>query len=142
MTMTQQETLPTPETILDAWSAWHSIVGVTRIQTEEEYDRVAAILDIVLDATRDTPGHPLEGALLYLSDLIEAYDKEHYTWPPPPPAEMLRYLMEEGGLKQEDLADCAPQHRISEYLSGKRAISKEVAKKLARRFRVHADVFL
>lgn len=142
MTMTQQETLPTPETILDAWSAWHSIVGVTRIQTEEEYDRVAAILDIVLDTTRDTPGHPLEGALLYLSDLIEAYDKEHYTWPPPPPAEMLRYLMEEGGLKQEDLADCAPQHRISEYLSGKRAISKEVAKKLARRFRVHADVFL
>ena len=142
MMKTQQETLPTPETLLDAWSAWHSIVGVTRIQTEEEYDRVAAILDMVLDATRDTPGHPLEGALLYLGNLIEAYDDEHYTWPPPPPAEMLRYLMEEGGLKQADLADCAPQHRISEILSGKRAISKELAKKLARRFHVHADVFL
>lgn len=142
MTQTQQEMLPTPETLLDAWSAWHSIVGVTRIQTEEEYDRVAAILDIVLDATRDTPGHPLEGALLYLGNLIEAYDDEHYTWPPPSPAEMLRYLMEEGGLKQADLADCAPQHRISEILNGKRAISKELAKKLARRFHVHADVFL
>ena len=142
MPQTQQETLPTPETLLDAWSAWHSIVGVTRIETEEEYDRVAAILDIVLDATRDAPGHPLEGALLYLGNLIEAYDNEHYAWPPPPPAEMLRYLMEEGGLKQADLADCAPQHRISEILSGKRAISKELAKKLARRFHVHADVFL
>jgi HTH-type transcriptional regulator / antitoxin HigA len=55
---------------------------------------------------------------------------------------MLRYLMEEGGLKQEDLADVAPQHRISEILNGKRAISKEIAKKLVRRFNVHADVFL
>jgi len=142
MTQTEQQTLPTPETLLDAWSAWHSLIGVDKIQTEEEYDRVVAILNIVLDATRDTPGHPLEGALLYLSDLVEAYDDEHYNWPPPSPAEMLRYLMEEGGLKQEDLADIAPQHRISEILNGKRAISKEIAKKLARRFNVHADVFL
>jgi len=46
------------------------------------------------------------------------------------------------GLKQEDLADIAPQGRISEILSGKRAISKEIAKRLARRFGVHADEFL
>src|SRR5579871_4685608 len=42
--------------------------------------------------------------------------------------------MEQSGLKQEDLADIVPQHRISEILSGKRGISKEVAKKLAKRF--------
>lgn len=142
MTKTHQQTLPTPETLLDAWSAWHALIGVDRIKTEEEYDRVAAILDIVLDVTRDVPAHPLESALVYLSDLIEAYDQEHFDWPPPPPAEMLRYLMEEHGLKQDDLADIAPQHRISEFLSGKRAISKASAKKLALRFHVHADVFL
>ena len=49
--------------------------------------------------------------------------------------------MEEAGLRQEDLADGAPQHRIAEMLSGKRAISKEMAKKLARRFGVHVDLF-
>jgi HTH-type transcriptional regulator/antitoxin HigA len=45
-------------------------------------------------------------------------------------------------LKQEDLAECAPQNRISDILGGKRSISKEIAKNLARRFGVHADVFL
>ncbi|HEY7127399.1 MAG TPA: helix-turn-helix domain-containing protein [Ktedonobacterales bacterium] len=142
MTQAQQKTLPTLEALRDAWGAWQSLIGVDRIQSEEEYDHVVAILDIVLDETRDTPGHPLEGAMVYLGDLVEAYDKEHYNWPPPPPADMLRYLMEQQGLKQEDLADCAPQHRISEILSGKRTISKAIAKKLARRFGVHADMFL
>lgn len=142
MTQAQQKTLPTLEALRDVWGAWQSLIGIDRIQSEEEYDHVVAILDMVLDETRDTPGHPLEGAMVYLGSLVEAYDKEHYNWPPPPPAEMLRYLMEQQGLKQEDLADCAPQHRISEILSGKRAISKAIAKKLALRFGVHADMFL
>jgi len=34
-------------------------------------------------------------------------------------------------LKQEDLADCAPQSRISDILNGKRPVSKAIAKKLA-----------
>lgn len=139
---TQQPTLPTPGALLEAWSTWHSLIGVDCIQTEEDYDRVAAILDMVVDVVRDDESHPLMPVMDYLGSLVEAYDDEHYTWPPPLPAEMLRYLMKEGGLKQEDLADIAPQHRISEILSGKRGISKEVAKKLARRFNVHADVFL
>ena len=107
---------------------------------EQDNDRVAAILHMVVDVVRDDESHPLMPVMEYLGSLIEAYDKEHYNWPPP--ADMLRYLMEQQGLKQEDLADCAPQHRISEILSGKRGISKAVAKKLARRFGVHADVFL
>ncbi len=139
---TQEQALPTPEALLDAWRAWHSLIGVDRIQTEEDYDRVAAILNVVVDAVRDDESHPLLPVMEYLGGLIEAYDQEHYNWPPPAPAEMLRYLMEEGGLRQEDLADIAPQHRISEILSGKRSISKEIAKKLAQRFHVHADVFL
>jgi antitoxin component HigA of HigAB toxin-antitoxin module len=41
-------------------------------------------------------------------------------------------------LKQDDLDDVAPQSRISEILSGARPVSKEIAK----RFHVHADLFL
>jgi len=40
--------------------------------------------------------------------------------------------MNQHGLKQEDLADCAPQSRISDMLNGKRPVSKDIAKKLAR----------
>jgi HTH-type transcriptional regulator/antitoxin HigA len=53
-----------------------------------------------------------------------------------------QYLLEEAGLRQEDLADGAPPHHIAAMLSGKRAISKESARKLARRVGVHVDVFL
>jgi HTH-type transcriptional regulator/antitoxin HigA len=55
---------------------------------------------------------------------------------------VLRFLMEQHGLRQEDLGDCAPQSRISEILAGKRSISKENAKRLGRRFNVRADIFL
>ena len=51
-------------------------------------------------------------------------------------------LMEQHGLKQGDLADCAPHSRISDLRTGKRKISKDVAKKLAARFNVRADLFL
>ncbi len=50
--------------------------------------------------------------------------------------------MEQQGLKQEDLADCAPQSRISEILNGKRTVSKEIAKRLAKRFKVSVDLFI
>src|SRR5690348_8688251 len=120
MMQAQQRTLPTLEALLDAWNTWHSVIGVDRIKTEEEYDHVVAILDMVVDVTRDDESHPLAPVMDYLGSLIEAYDEAHYNWPPPPPAEMLRYLMEERGLKQEDLADCAPQGRISDILNGKR----------------------
>jgi HTH-type transcriptional regulator/antitoxin HigA len=52
------------------------------------------------------------------------------------------FLMDQHGLKQEDLADCAPQSRISDILNGRRSVSKEIAKKFARRFSVGADLFL
>ena len=55
---------------------------------------------------------------------------------------MLRFLMDQHGLKQEDLSDCAPQGRISDILNARRAISKDVAKRLAHRFGVRPDVFL
>ena len=52
------------------------------------------------------------------------------------------FFMEQHGLKQEDLNDCAPQSRISDILNGKRPVSKGIAKKLARRFNLGADLLL
>jgi HTH-type transcriptional regulator/antitoxin HigA len=85
---------------------------------------------------------PLADLLGCLAEQVEAYEDEHYPLPDAEPREVLRFLMDQHGLKQEDLADMAPQNRISDILNGKRAISKAMAKKLAQRFRVHADVFL
>ena len=118
------------------------LIGVTSIHTAEEYEQAMAIIDMLLDATRGNEDHPLNDVLDYLATQVEAYEDEHFPIPESKPHEILRFLMDQHGLKQEDLADCAPQGRISEILSGKRAISKEIATNLACRFHVHADLFI
>ena len=62
--------------------------------------------------------------------------------PDPEPHEVLRFLMGQHDLKQGDLADAAPQNRISEFLNDTRPISKEIAKSLAKRFHMRAALFL
>ena len=55
----------------------------------------------------------------------------------------LRSLMEERGLRQRDLLEVFGSRGIaSEVVSGKRAISKAQARKLAEPFHVPADLFL
>ena len=78
----------------------------------------------------------------YLSDQVEAYEDEHTVIPEATPAETPRFLMQQHELKQEDLIDGAPQSRISDILNGRRTISKDLAKKFARRFNVAADLFI
>ena len=134
--------MPTLDPLAQAWDAWRSVVGVTRIATEEEYDRVVDLINAIIDEIGQDETHPLAEVLDYLGDLVEVYEDLHVVIPPAPPHEVLRFLMEEHQLTQADLVDCAPQSRLSEILAGKRAISKGIAKKLAKRFHVHADVFL
>jgi len=112
------------------------------VQTEQDYEQALAIVNTLLDEIGQNEQHPLADLLGYLAEQIEAYEEVHYPIPDAEPREVLRFLVDQDGLKQEDLADCAPQNRISDILSGKRAISKGIAKKLAQRFHVHADLFL
>lgn len=115
---------------------------MTSIKTEEDYERAVAIIDSLVDIVRSDEDHPLADVLHYFGDLVERYEDAHVIIPDVPPHEVLRFLMEQNHLKQEDLADCAPQAKISEILAGKRSISKGIAKKLAQRFHVPADLFL
>jgi len=134
--------VPEPQAILRAWMPFKKLLGVTSVRTEEDYAQARATIDALLDEVGDNESHPLADALDYLADQVKAYEDENVQIPEAKPSEVLRFLMEQHGLKQEDLADCAPQSRISDILSGRRSISKEIAKQLAHRFHVRADVFL
>src|SRR5436190_7012951 len=127
---------PEPQAILQAWMPFKELIGVTSVHTAEEYAQAMTIINVLLDVTRGHEDHPLNDVLDYLAAQVEVYEDEHFPIPEATPREVLLFLMDQHGLKQEDLADCASQGRISEILSGKRAISKEVAKSLARRFHV------
>lgn len=134
--------VPEPQAILQAWMPFKQLVGVTSVRTDEDYAQAHATIEILLDEVGDNENHPLAEVLDYLADQVKAYEDENFKIPEAEPKEVLRLLMEQHGIKQEDLDDCAPQSRISDILNGKRSISKEIAKRLAHRFHVRADIFL
>ncbi|GHU39468.1 hypothetical protein AGMMS50256_39360 [Betaproteobacteria bacterium] len=96
----------------------------------------------MLNETGDDEHHPLADVLDYLADQVAAYEDERHPIPEAEPREVPRFLMNQHELKQEDLADCTPQSHISGIFGGQRGTSKDVAKKLARRFNVSAALFL
>ena len=74
--------------------------------------------------------------------LIEQWENENVSLPQAHPREVLRYLLEEHGLTQKDLADIAAPTLIRDILAGHREISKRLAKSLAERFHVDIGAFL
>ncbi len=134
--------LPEAQDILKAWLPFKQLMGVTSVHTVEDYAQAQVTMEVLLNAVGDDENHPLAEVLDYLADQVRAYEDEQVHIPQAEPKEVLRLLMQQHKLKQQDLSDCAPQGRISEVLNGKRAISKDMAKRLAARFHVRADLFL
>lgn len=111
------------------------------IRTEEENERLISELE-QLDRrhAKLTPEEREYAGLLTV--LIEAFEDANYALEGSTPDSRLRTLMEEHGLRQRDLLALFGSRGIaSEVVSGKRAISKAQAKKLAEIFHVPADLF-
>ena len=96
----------------------------------------------LLDAGGANQAHRLAGLVEALGEMIHAYEKRQAPMPDAEPREVLRYLMDGHGFRQSELSEIASQGTISDILSGRRGISKALAKKLAARFQVSAAVFL
>jgi antitoxin component HigA of HigAB toxin-antitoxin module len=76
----------------------------------------------------------------YLKYQVNQYEKT-VKQPEVTGAELLRYLMEEHGHKQSDLADVAPRSVISEILHGKRELNKNHITRLASKYNVSPALF-
>ena len=112
------------------------------IHSEADYDRMVALMNSVLDAVGDDEEHALSGLLDLVSDLVAAYEEEHYAIEPAEPKEALRFLMEARSLRQEDLSTIVPQSNLSAILAGKRKISATLAGKLGKFFQVSPAIFI
>jgi HTH-type transcriptional regulator / antitoxin HigA len=108
----------------------------------KDFGQASAVMNQLLDEVGEDESHLLAEVLDYLSNQVVTYEAGHVSIPDASPRDVLRFLMEQHGLSQSDLADCAPQSRISEILNGRREISKELAKALAKRFGVNVGVFV
>ncbi len=78
-----------------------------------------------------SPVSPEGEELELLAFLIEDYEKRTIEVPPASPAEAIRFRMEQGDLKQQDLvAFIGSKSRVSEVLSGKRDLTLAMVRKL------------
>jgi HTH-type transcriptional regulator / antitoxin HigA len=128
--------------LLKTWQPFRDALGFSQVRTAKDYKRASAVIEQLLDEVGENEKHPLADVLDYLANQVMAYEAAHVKIPDALPRDVLRFLMEQRGLSQTDLADCAPQSRISEILNGKREISKELAKSLAKKFSVGVEVFI
>lgn len=114
------------------------------IHDEKILDAASDIFsELVLKAESRTPDE--SDYLTILGKLIREYEEEHkQPAPHMTPQRALESLMEDNQLSQSELARKlnAPQSVISEFLAGKRSISKTLVVKLAEYFKVSPELFL
>ena len=113
------------------------------IETAEE-NRLALRIVERLMSIGDGRRSAEETALLsLLATLVDQFERNAYPAADVEPREVLRDLMEHNGLKAAELAEImGGRSRVSDVLTGKRAISKEQAKRLGERFKLSPAVFI
>ena len=134
-----------PAVIAPAWLAFQSVlpVKIGTIRNDADYERVVAFMNSLLDVVGDDEAHELADLLDLVGQLVEDYEGTRHVIPDAAPHEVLRFLLDQHGLKQSDLAaEIGGQSVVSDILSGKRAINARQAKALAARFGVSAVAFL
>jgi len=114
------------------------------ITSEEEHERATAIVESLMEKGERNMSAEEDALLDLLTNLIRDYEASAYpSRPKCKPHEMVAFLLEQRGLKPSDLwIVLGSKSRVSEILAGKRAISKEQAKKLAAFFHVGVAVFI
>jgi HTH-type transcriptional regulator/antitoxin HigA len=110
------------------------------IKSQEQLQVAQEVMDQLLPRSELDDGQ--EMYLDAFSDLVAAYEDEHYAIEPASDADMLRHLMEAKGVSQAQLSKetTIPKSTISEILAGKKPFSRQIIRKLADYFGVDASV--
>jgi HTH-type transcriptional regulator/antitoxin HigA len=96
-----------------------------------------------VDRIADQDNPPLEGLLNIVAALLHDYEERNVKIPDAGPSAALRFLMDQRGLCQANLAgELGSQLSVSEVLNGKREISVRQACALTKRFAVSPAVFI
>ena len=110
------------------------------LKTEEDYTKASMRLMEIFHAKPNTPE---SDELDLLIVLIKDYDDKHYELPELDALEVIKYKMQEMGIKAKDLESIiGSKGHVSSILSGKREITLKMAQKLKDYFSIPAEVFL
>lgn len=110
------------------------------LKTENDYNKASIRMMEIFNAEPNTPE---SDELDLLIVLVKDYDEKQYHLPELNALEVIKYKMEEMGVKAKDLEPIiGSKGHVSAVLSGKREITLKMAQKLKDFFRIPAEVFL
>jgi HTH-type transcriptional regulator / antitoxin HigA len=114
---------------------------LVHIRDDAHLRRASDTINRLLEEDRD---HGAEEYLGVLTDLVEAYEREHVLIPDASEADVLRELMRANGLSQSRLANEVKisQSTISAVLTGARSLTKDQVLRLAKHFQVSPAAFM
>ena len=116
------------------------MVRIESIRSDGDYEAALGRIAALMDAEVDSPeGEELD----VLVDLVDRYESRQVPMGDPGPVAAIEFRMEQAGLRPADLAPfIGSRARVSEVLSGKRAITRPMARALHAHLGIPADVLL
>ena len=116
------------------------MANIKPIRSERDYEAALARISELMDTE---PENPEGNELDVLVDLVELYESKHVPMGYPNPIAAIEFRMEQAGLSPRDLASfIGSRAKVSEVLSGKRAITMSMARALHEHLGIPADVLL
>jgi HTH-type transcriptional regulator/antitoxin HigA len=119
-----------------------AVVPLGTLRTKKDYARAVELLDALLDEIGENEKHPMAELADAIGVFVEKYEAEHVHIPAAKPAAVLKFLMQQHGLRQADLKEVGSQGVVSEVLAGKRELNARQIRQLAKRFGVSPAVFV
>ena len=110
------------------------------VRTEKDYESALGRIEELMEAV---PGTSEFDELDVLTDLVELYERKHYPIGYPSSVAAIEFRMEQAMLSPRDLIPfIGSRTKVSEVLSGKRAITMPMARALHEHLGIPAEVLL
>ena len=116
------------------------MTSIKPIRSERDHEAALTRIFELMDTEADGPeGNELD----VLVDLVQSYEDKQVPMGYPDPIASIELRMEQAGLRPADLAPfLGSRAKVSEVLSGKRAITMPMARALHEHLGIPADVLL
>ncbi len=121
---------------------WPSVSNFLSIpRNDNEYNKLVELLDELIDEIGNNENHKFASLMETIGLLIEKYENVNQTVSDISGVQILRELMTEYGLNQNDLKEIGSQGVVSEIMNGKRELNIRQIKALSEKFSVSPSVF-
>lgn len=112
------------------------------LRSEAEYEAAIAEIERLLDEDVEVGSEGYD-RLEFLSVLVEHYEDERYPMGMVTPQQAVTFMLEQKGMTRSDLDEVmGGKSRVSEFLNGKRELSKAQVEGLRRLLGIPADLLL